>query len=236
MTPTKCLLCLLLFPSVSSAQVAPPTNVTLTCRSLQNILTWDHADPRPGLKFLVTIGSDSEFQGCPNESWVEQPPLQANVSFLSDPDSTYILRVKAVQGGNESLEEVVIFSYFHGSLARQICVLDFPPVTVTPLEHNQIVFEFQHPWLVYKDGLNGCKKPRNKKRPRGEPQLPLFEYHTKMADQEVHSWQCEDAVCRGKLQVAAEQDEHCLKIWGSLRKMSVESKEYCTQKAPPQLS
>uniref|UniRef100_A0A3Q2R0N8 Interferon gamma receptor 1-like n=1 Tax=Fundulus heteroclitus TaxID=8078 RepID=A0A3Q2R0N8_FUNHE len=235
MTPTKCLLCLLLLPAVSSAQVAPPTNVTLTCRSLQNILTWDYADLRPGLGFLVTIGSDSELQECPKEIWVEQPPLQANVSFLSDPDSTYLLRVKAVQGGNESLEEDVTFSYFHGALDSQKCVLDLPHVTVTPLEHNQIAFEFQHPWLVYKDGLNGCKKPRNKKRPRGEPKLPPFEYYTNISGQEVHS-ECEDAKCQEKRPVAVEKDEHCLEIRGTLRKMSVESKEYCTQKAPPLLN
>ncbi|KAK5617444.1 hypothetical protein CRENBAI_006026 [Crenichthys baileyi] len=240
MTLTKFLLCLLLFPFVSSAQVAPPTNVTLICRSQKNILYWDHDSIVPGLRFLVTIRSDSSLKGCSDEIWVDGPPLQANVSFLSDPDSTYFLTVKAVLGKNESVpspEDGLIFSYFHSSLASQKCLLDLPPVNVTAQPHHQIQFQFKHPWLVYKEGVSGCKEHKNKKSHQrvSESKLPYFEYKVKMAGQEQdHTFVCEDAVCEERLQVDAAQDQHCLKIQGMLKKMSVESsQEYCALKTAP---
>ncbi|MED6289260.1 hypothetical protein CHARACLAT_001012 [Characodon lateralis] len=240
MTLTRFLLCLLLFPFVSSAQVAPPTNVTLTCRSQKNILNWDYDRIVPGLRFLVKILSDSSLKGCRDEIWVDGPPLQANVSFLSDPDATYFLTVKAVLGKNESVPspmDGLTFSYFHSSLAGQQCLLDLPPVNVTPQPHHQIQFQFKHPWLVYKEGLSGCKGHKNKKSYQrvSESKLPDFDYKVKMAGQERdHNFGCEDAVCEGRLQVDAAQDQHCLKIQGSLKKMSVEStNEYCALKTEP---
>ncbi|XP_047207815.1 interferon gamma receptor 1-like [Girardinichthys multiradiatus] len=233
MTLTRILLCLLLFPFVSSAQVAPPTNLSLTCRSQKNILYWDYDQIVPGLRFLVKIFSDSNLKGCRNEIWVDGPPLQANVSFLSDPDATYFLTVKAVLGKNESVSsDGLTFSYFHSSLGGQKCLLDLPPVNVTPQPHHQIQFQFKHPWLVYKEGLSGCKE--HKKRV-SESKLPNFEYNVKMAGQEQdHTFVCEDAVCEERLRVDAAQDQHCLKIQGSLKKMFVESTmEYCALKTEP---
>ncbi|MEQ2303311.1 hypothetical protein AMECASPLE_015418, partial [Ameca splendens] len=218
---------------------APPTNVTLTCRSQKNILYWDYDQIVPGLRFLVKILSDSSLKGCRNEIWVDGPPLQANVSFLSDPDATYFLIVKAVLGKNESVPsptDGLTFSYFHSSLEGQKCLLDLPPVNVTPEPHH-IQFQFKHPWLVYKEGLSGCKEHKNKKSHQrvSESKLPNFEYKVKMAGQEQdHNFECEDAVCEGRLQVDAAQDQHCLKIQGSLKKMSVESaNEYCALKTEP---
>ncbi|MEQ2226247.1 hypothetical protein ILYODFUR_025613 [Ilyodon furcidens] len=221
-------------------KMAPPTNVTLACRSQKNILYWDYDRIVPGLRFLVKILSDSSLKGCRDEIWVDGPPLQANVSFLSDPDATYFLTVKAVLGKNESVPspaDGLTFSYFHSSLAGQKCLLDLPPVNVTPQPQDQIQFQFKHPWLVYKEGLSGCKEHKNKKSHQraSESKLPHFEYKVKMAGQEhYHTFGCEDAECEERLQVDAAQDQHCLKIQGSLKKMSVEStNEYCALKTKP---
>ncbi|KAM4729941.1 growth/differentiation factor 10b [Anableps anableps] len=237
---TNSRLCLFLFPFVSTALVAPPTNVTLTCRNLQNILSWDYDNLVPGLRFLVSITSNSNISGCPNELWVDQPSLQADLSFLSNPNDLYLVEVKAVLGKNESSEEKVKFTYFHSFVSGQKCLLDLPPVNVTPMENHYIQLQFDHPWLVYKERLSGCKKHKKKKKKSNqeETKLPIFEYSVKIAGQDkLHSFECEEAVCVDKLQVDSVQDEHCLKIEGWLKKMLVEStKEVCTQKAPPPLS
>ncbi|MEQ2213118.1 hypothetical protein XENOCAPTIV_010018, partial [Xenoophorus captivus] len=81
--------------------------------------------------------------------------------------TTYFLTLKAVLGKNESVPsptDGLTFSYFHSSLEGQKCkgLLDLPPVNVTPEPHH-IQFQFKHPWLLYKEGLSGCKEHKNKK-------------------------------------------------------------------------
>lgn len=64
------------------------------------------------------------FFRCSNHLLVEKPPLQADVSFLSDPDESFLLHVRAVTQFNESdvsPPDGITFSYFHGSLVNQKC-------------------------------------------------------------------------------------------------------------------
>ncbi|XP_054885624.1 interferon gamma receptor 1-like [Poeciliopsis prolifica] len=236
----KSLRLLFIFPFVSAAKVAPPTNVTLTCRNLQNILFWDYEGDVPGLRFHVLINSDSENPGCPKEMWFNESSRQADLSFLSSPDNLYFIRVKAVLGADESTfspEDGIEFSYFSSALSGEKCLLDIPPVDITTLRHHHIQVQFKHPWLVYKDGLSGCKK-RKKKSHQEEDEPPEFKYTVEVVGQDKsHTVFCEEAVCETRLQVDTKQDKHCVKINGELKMMSVVSpKEFCIQKAPPPLN
>ncbi|XP_015251089.1 PREDICTED: uncharacterized protein LOC107098124 isoform X2 [Cyprinodon variegatus] len=248
MIRTLFLLCFPLFPFVSPAQVAPPTNVTLTCRNQKNILKWDYDQPPDqGLRFRVNITSDNPLKGCKDELWVDYPDLQADVSFLSDPDNTYMLQVKAVLGQNESdvsPQEGLIFSYFYGSLlAQNKCLLDLPPVNITYLSNTKIHLQFRHPWLLYGEGVSRCNNENEKKKKKKKSHskrtayihVPVFSYNVQMVGQnKQHNFDCEEEMCEENLSVDAAQDEHCLTIEGKLRKMSVVSTEdYCITKQPP---
>lgn len=66
------------------------------------------------------------FSSNPTVLWVDSPRLQADVSFLSDPNNDYFLQVTAVVGQNESQsvpEDGVTFSYFKDSMVNQKCKL-----------------------------------------------------------------------------------------------------------------
>ncbi|NP_001347768.1 interferon gamma receptor 1-like precursor [Poecilia reticulata] len=238
---TKSLRLLFIFPFVSSALVAPPTNVTLTCRNLQNILSWDYENDVPGLRFHVSIGYDSQIPGCPNEMWFNESSRRADLSFLSNPNNVYHIELKAVLGEDESEiapKDGIEFTYFSSALFGEKCLLDFPPVDITTQEHQHIQVEFKHPWLVYKDGLYRCKTQKKKKKNDQENKLPNFKYTISVVGQDKSlSVECDDAVCKTRLQVDMKQDKHCLKINGELELMTVVStKEFCTEKAPPPLN
>ncbi|XP_005804242.1 interferon gamma receptor 1-like [Xiphophorus maculatus] len=239
MASTKSLRLLFIFPFVSAALVAPPTNVTLTCRNLRNILHWDYENDVPGLRFHVLISSDSEMPGCPPEMELNESSRQADLSFLSNEDNVYFIRLKAVLGEDESTfapKNGIEFTYFSSALDGEKCLLDIPPVGITTLQHHHMQVHFKHPWLVYKDGLSGCKK--RKKSHQENNKLPNFKYTVKVVGQDKsHTIDCEEAVCETRLQVDMKQDKHCLKINGELKMMTVVStKEFCTQKAPPPLN
>uniref|UniRef100_A0A1A7YGV1 Fibronectin type-III domain-containing protein n=1 Tax=Iconisemion striatum TaxID=60296 RepID=A0A1A7YGV1_9TELE len=215
------------------AYVAPPTNVTLHCHNLQNLLEWDYDQMLPGLKFRVDIKSDYDLKNCQRVVWVDQPPLQANLSYLSNPNAEYFLTVTAVIGQNESdPSSGIVFSYFHGSLVKQKCSLDLPPVNVTLLPDDHVQLSFEHPWLLYHEKLFICESPKKKKH------LPVFKFKVTVGQREHHhTYECTDHVCEEKLRegcvhskncTEAAQKKHCLQIKGELEKMQVKSKQSCT--------
>ncbi|XP_072246851.1 growth/differentiation factor 10b isoform X2 [Leuresthes tenuis] len=222
-----------------SANVAPPTKVTLDCHNLRNILSWGYDELSPGLRFKVAIGSDVSPKGCPNELWVDQPDLQADVSFLSDPSASYRLTVTAFVGQNESHSvpsDGIMFSYFKNSLVSQKCSLDLPPVDVIAQTQNEVLFRFDHPWLVYYQNRSQCTKQKKKKRHENwnRVKLPDFKYNVIVGKKEF-DFICEERVCEETLGVDPTEEKHCLNISGEMDKISIEPKEdYCVQSLKPQ--
>ncbi|XP_032396878.1 growth/differentiation factor 10b isoform X2 [Etheostoma spectabile] len=210
---------LFLFQAVV-ANVEPPTNLTLHCHNMHNVLKWSYDQILPGLRFRVDIAATS---GDPSFVWVDPPAeLQADLWFLSDPTNAYFLTVTAVMGQNESDPTPgIIFSYFKDSPEGQKCYVDFPSVNVTAQPDYTVLLRFTHPWLVYR--RRRMTKSRFKKS--HEPQLPPFDYYVTITNQH---YRCVESVCEEKLSVDSAQKTHCLKMNGELEKMLVqETKEYC---------
>ncbi|KAM9726779.1 growth/differentiation factor 10b isoform 2-T2 [Menidia menidia] len=223
------------------ANVAAPANVSLQCYNFNNTLTWGYDDIRPGLRFRVDIRSDIGLKGCNDTIWVDQPSLEADISFLSDPGTTYSLKVTAVIGLNESEASPpkgLIFSYFHKSPLGQKCYLDLPPVSLSSESQDKVLFSFEHPWLVYQRRPSQCRKAHTKSRWRKQPKETLrafqYKFFTLGKEEKQHSLLCEERLCNGSLPVDPEQDEHCLKFSGELEKMLISPKHsYCTKPPKP---
>nr|QDO15118.1 cytokine receptor family B13 [Siniperca chuatsi] len=224
----------LIWSQAAAAHVESPTNVTLHCRNLHNVLEWSYDQLSPGLKFRVNIGSYINISH--NVVWVDSPTRQADVSFLSDPNNEYFLTVTAVIGPNESEHappDGIVFSYFKDSPANQICFVDLPPVNVTAQQDDTILFRFTHPWLLYHQKLPGNRNPKMKRHGAqfSSTQLPVFTYNVVIINQKErhYSFNCEESVCEERLDVDAAREKHCLKIRGELEKMAVQAtQEYCT--------
>ncbi|XP_040905540.1 interferon gamma receptor 1-like isoform X2 [Toxotes jaculatrix] len=219
----------LVWLTVVWAHVEPPTNVTLQCHSMNNVLKWTYEKLEPGLQFCVEIRS---YYSVPYKVCVDAPALQANLSALSDPDEAYLVSVTAVLGQNTSESappEGISFSYFRNSPESQICSLDLPPVTVTAEPDDNVAFHFIHPWKWY----NQQQKKSNKKR--GTENLPEFKYHVAVISQKSKpkEFTCEEDECKGEVPVDAAQEKHCLNITGDLQNMEVTSARlYCTISTP----
>lgn len=228
----------MLSAQLAAAIVLPPTNVTLHCRNLKNTVEWTYGQPFSGLRFRVDIGSLRGLDASRSPLWVDPPTLQADVSFLSDPSDDYLLTVTAVNGLEESETvptEGIIFSYFQDSQAKKKCYLDIPPVNVTAVEDDKVQFRFIHPWVFYHQNLltRSKSKPQKKKRHDAltSENLPLFLYEVKIfnqADDKPHLFACDESVCEDQLPVDAEQEKHCLRIKGELKKMHIQAaQDYC---------
>lgn len=235
-------LVLLVWIQAVSAQVEPPTNVTLHCHNLDNVLQWSYDQLSPGLKFKVDISSIlSEARVV----WVDSPTVQADVSFLSDPVDEYFVTVTAVVGQNESdvaPPDGLTFSYFEDTLTSQKCSLDFPSVNVTQ-QDDTILFRFTHPWLLYHQKFPDLPNTKGKKEERKKgpfaqisDRLPVFLYEVEIVNQSLshHSFTCEESVCKEKLPVEAAQGKHCLTVKGKLKKVAVlQAQEYCSRPVTP---
>ncbi|XP_037638163.1 interferon gamma receptor 1-like [Sebastes umbrosus] len=219
------------------AHVEPPANVTLHCRNLHNVLKWSYGQLPPGIKFRIDIGATVDLNGSPDVLWVSPPAeLQANVSFLSDPETDYYIAVTAVIGQNESHvapHDGISFSYYKDSPADQKCFVDFPTVHLTAQKNNTVLVRFTHPWLVYHQRFPN-RKPRKKKShdAKNSPKLPGFSYDVEIITQKERHHNsvesCEDSVCENELQVDPAQEKHCLRIKGDLLKILVRgTQEYC---------
>ncbi|XP_041644697.1 interferon gamma receptor 1-like [Cheilinus undulatus] len=214
--------------------VNPPTNVTLQCRNLQNVLKWSFDQPlAPGLKFNISIGC---IQKCPTNLLVDPPALQADLSFLSHPNDDYLVSVSALIGEDESEKappEGIEFSYFMDSPVPQKCVVDLPSVDVTAQKNDVVLLRFVHPWVFHKQNhKTGIRKKRSHEI---EEDLPEFNYDVVIVDQkeQPHGFSCVDSVCEETLPVDAAQEKHCLKITGEMKGMTVKStKDYCTLPIP----
>ncbi|XP_070771979.1 growth/differentiation factor 10b [Enoplosus armatus] len=221
-----------------AAHVKPPTNVTLQCRNMKNLLEWSYEPLLPELKFRIDYGSVSNFDinSSSNELWVEPPTLQADVSFLSDPNDAYFLTITAVIGPNESADtppDGIVFSYFMDSPAKQKCFVDFPSVNVTAQQDNKVLFRFTHPGLLYPK-LTGHPNPKNGEKKShnalSSRKLPTFKYDVEIINQRKpsHRFYCVESVCEQTLSVNSTQEKHCLKIKGELQKIFVKAaQEYC---------
>uniref|UniRef100_A0A3Q4AZ71 Uncharacterized protein n=1 Tax=Mola mola TaxID=94237 RepID=A0A3Q4AZ71_MOLML len=210
----------------------PPTNVTLHCHNLDNIVEWTYSHLVPGIRFRVDIRTLS-----PKVIWVDPPILQANISLMSDPTDANYLTVTAVNERNESdfaPPEGITFSYFMGSPATQKCFLAFPAVNVTADTDDHVLFHFMHPWMLYHKKLLSSlsTKPRKKKSHDTNIEIPLpeFMYDIDVINQHTpERFTCETSVCKGKLAVALAQKKYCLKFTGEMQKMSVQAtQDYCT--------
>ncbi|XP_073337860.1 growth/differentiation factor 10b [Pagrus major] len=218
------------------AHVEPPTNVTLNCRNLHNVVKWSYGEFLPGLKFKVFVGSTSS---PPKKIWVDPPNLQADVSFSSDPTNDYFLTVKAVIGQNESVDvpsDEIVFSYFKSSPANQKCSLDFPAMNVTAQQDGPIMFSFTHPWLLYNYKLTSGRVKKRDNAQRSEP-IPEFQFNVAIDGQEKQMFFCDQRVCEDKyILVDPAQKKYCLKAKGEMDGMAVEATRlYCAEptNAPP---
>ncbi|NP_001347799.1 interferon gamma receptor 1-like precursor [Labrus bergylta] len=217
----------------SSVYVMPPTNLTLECRNLCNVLKWSYEEPlTPGLKFIVNIGC---LANCPENLTVEPPALQADLSFLSLPSEDYYVTVSAVIGENKSeLSEGIDFSYFKDSLVSKKCILDLPSVNVTSQKDDFVLLSFEHPWQFHQHKTAGSPKSGSMKKRSHDyelEELPEFMYRVIIMNQkeEPHDFSCVAMVCEEKLPVDAAQKKHCLKITGEMNRISVEAtQDYCT--------
>ncbi|XP_060896042.1 interferon gamma receptor 1-like [Labrus mixtus] len=217
----------------SSDHVMPPTNLTLECRNLHNVLKWSYEQPlTPGLTFVVNIGCLSN---CPESITVEPPALQADLSFLSLPSEDYYVTVSAVIGEDKSdSSQGIEFSYFKDSLVSKKCIVDLPSVNVTAQKDDFVLFRFEHPWQFHKRKTAGSPKSGGMKKRSQDyeiEELPEFTYDVIIMSQkdEPHGFSCVEMVCEEKLPVDAAQKKHCLKITGQMNRISVEAtQDYCT--------
>lgn len=204
------------------AQVLTPTNVTLQCHNIHNVLRWNYDQLTPGLKFKVLVASELKE---PVEVWVNSTALHANLSSFSDPDNSYFVSVSAVMGNNVSAPSAGIsYSYFQEADVDQKCTLNFPTVNVTVLEDRVIHFRFMHPWLLYDID------PKRKKNKIHD--LPVFAYDVKVINQskDSHSFKCTKKVCEEKtIPVDSSQEIYCVHVEGTINKISVQPpQEYCS--------
>ncbi|CAN9499643.1 unnamed protein product [Ophioblennius macclurei] len=228
--------------AVARAWVAPPTNVTLHCQDMKNVLKWDYSQMTPGLRFRVDIGAffNQNAEGFRNKVWVDSPTTEADLSFLSDPGEAYFLTVTAVAGNNESApspsSDGITFSYDQGQEVTDKCFVNFPPVNVTAQPDNNVQLRFQHPWLMLHLQMRSNREtPSRTKKSRDldlESDLPVFEYSVFVIDQHgrQHKYSCYDPVCEEKLPVDPQKKEHCLKFNGDLVQMRVNGDQpYCAR-------
>lgn len=207
------------------AQVPTPTNVTLQCHNMHNVLRWNYDQLTPGLKFKVIVASENTEAV---ELWVDSPTLHIDLSSFSDPDDNYYVSVSAVVGDDVSKPSAgKTYSYFQDAInVDQICTLDFPAVNVTVLEDSVIHFRFMHPELLY---------PKLKRRKSHT--LRLFDYTVTVNNQSnhLHRFYCDKEVCQEKsIPVDHGQEKHCVHVEGTLRKMSVQAtQEYCSSSEQP---
>ncbi|XP_061913971.1 interferon gamma receptor 1-like isoform X2 [Entelurus aequoreus] len=216
----------------STTHVAPPSNVTLHCGNLRNKVVWNYDSLPPGLQFRVDVGQVSDSNGRIAPLWVDPPHLQADVSFLSDPDNDYSLTVTAVLGENQSEPapaDGIDFSYYRNSPASQICSLDLPPVTVLEQQDHSVLLSFQHPWLLYHQKLSSQSGSRKKKRhEQPDDLLPVFKYDVTINQKQFAELSCSERVCEKMLPVDPQQEKHCVTIRGVLNKMKVDgTQDYC---------
>uniref|UniRef100_A0A8C6UX59 Fibronectin type-III domain-containing protein n=1 Tax=Neogobius melanostomus TaxID=47308 RepID=A0A8C6UX59_9GOBI len=211
----------LLWIHVAGAIVPPPTNVTLLCHNMQNILSWGYGQSEDGLRLKVYVRSLSR---SPEPFLVNSPTMSFNLSQFSDPDEDYMVQVSAVKGNEESQsipEDGIVYSYFKHSSAPKICSLDLPSVDVTTFEENHLQFSFTHPGVIYPTS-------RKKKGPESQDSLPVFDYHVDVLNQESHPYSCSEEKCEDKLHVHGTEKSYCLNISGEMSKMSVQAtKTYC---------
>ncbi|XP_030298273.1 growth/differentiation factor 10b [Sparus aurata] len=218
-------LLLLAWSQAVPAQVEPPTNVTLHCHNLLNVVKWSYGEFLPGLKFRVFVGSVSS---PPREIWVDPPNLQADVSFSSDPTNDYFINVKAVIEQDESAGAPpggIKFSYFKDSPADRKCFLDFPAVNVTAQE-DHVMFSFTHPWLLYNYNITSGRVKRRDSKP-----IPEFQYKVAIDSQRDQKFFCEDSVCKDKFILMNQaQKKYCLEVSGEMGGMEVKAKQsYCAE-------
>ncbi|XP_039995014.1 interferon gamma receptor 1-like isoform X2 [Xiphias gladius] len=221
------------------AQVEPPTNVTLQCHNMHNVLEWSYNQPSPELRFRVTA---HPYYGSTHEQWLHPTALQSDVSVLSDPDNSYLIYVTAVIGQNESESappDGITFSYFKDSPASQKCSLDLPSVEVTPQKDGYLLFSFMHPWKMYGKKLPHSLKSLFRKEKSSytdnNKELPEFKYSVVVGSQKQpqHDFRCVTSPCEEKLPMEDIGVENCLKITGEVKKMAVKSTQlYCTAPLP----
>ncbi|XP_022619335.1 interferon gamma receptor 1 [Seriola dumerili] len=225
--------------SVSLAYVEPPTNVTLRCHNLHNILEWDYGILLPDIRFKVTI---QPYSGSALVFWVDPQELQLDISSLSDSSNSYYLEVIAVVGQNESEpapRNGITFSYFQDSLTRQKCSLDLPPVNVTTEPYDHVLYRFFHPWLWHHQMLSNNPNPKSRQKKSNDAptknQLPQFDYTVLVGSQKKqHRYSCVKSVCEKKIPVDDTQEKHCLNITGEVDRMAVKSTQlYCAMPLMP---
>ncbi|XP_069549023.1 interferon gamma receptor 1-like [Brachyistius frenatus] len=217
---------LLIWIKIAAALVDKPTDVTLRCQNLINVLEWSYGQIQDGLRFRVDIRARESSDDFPPELWVEPPALEANLSFLSNPQEVYFVTVTAVIGENESVsssDDGISFSYTDGFPAIQKCFLDLPSVNVIFKTADTVLIRFEHPWLRFQSKVHGGKKSR------GKQICQIFKYDLEILNQTTYrDLECEDKVCEALQLVDAAQENHCLRIEGKMLQILVKTKqEYC---------
>uniref|UniRef100_A0A3P9H4S1 Fibronectin type-III domain-containing protein n=1 Tax=Oryzias latipes TaxID=8090 RepID=A0A3P9H4S1_ORYLA len=117
------------------SEVPAPTNLTLTSRNLQHLLTWRPGPGTPpGSVYRVTKRTDRDVEAAVHGCERVQPPLTCNLTaaLQKHPFDSYSIRVTALVGNQASpAAEFVKF--------KPVEHLDPPLVTVTPCGRNLCV-------------------------------------------------------------------------------------------------
>ncbi|XP_078795309.1 interferon alpha/beta receptor 2-like isoform X2 [Oryzias latipes] len=116
------------------SEVPAPTNLTLTFRNLQHLLTWRPGPGTPpGSVYRVTKRTDRDVEAAVHGCERVQPPLTCDLTAAlhKHPFDSYSIRVTALVGNKASPAEEVKF--------KPAKYLDPPLVTVTPCGRNLCV-------------------------------------------------------------------------------------------------
>ncbi|XP_072533693.1 growth/differentiation factor 10b [Salminus brasiliensis] len=139
-------LCLYAGLAQVSSFVSPLTDINVRCHNFENIVYWNYGDPQLQPEFTVTI--KSYLRG-------PQPDLKTTQTYLNisnytlDPSDVYFVYVKAQLKGSEDYNaSEIIFTYNQDSPLGIKCMVDFPSVNVSVLQHT-IEVAFEHPYDVY---------------------------------------------------------------------------------------
>nr|XP_057936323.1 interferon gamma receptor 1 isoform X2 [Doryrhamphus excisus] len=140
----------MLLVAVASAQpVAPPTNVTVTCRNALASVNWDYGGDEAPTSFQVYVGSSDRrhLEDVTAEHKYDNVSALVWDSLESVMDVHYVT-LTAARGRRFSANVSKTFTFNHLKMADVTCQLDFPPVHVRADDSGTVV-TFPNPLRYY---------------------------------------------------------------------------------------
>lgn len=132
--------------------VPPPTNISVVCHNLVNVLYWNYSAPTEEIEFNVTV---KLYTGSNETMNTSQMYLDMS-KYTSDVGESYFVTVKALDGQEESKTVSIKFSYSKSwsDESTPKCSLDFPPIE-TSVHKDKINVSFPNPYYTYnQESLN----------------------------------------------------------------------------------